>query len=495
MPKKKPTNRELMELAIKVMNDSVAEGRPDGKVSPRVGAVILKPDDKVETACRGELREGDHAEFTLLERKNRANKLDGSVLFATLEPCAPGCRKHPKLSCSERIVNARIKAVWVGIADPDPTVDRKGIKFLQDHGVTVHMFDRDLQEEIETANKDFIAQALERKTATEKPVEKPLLSTLENSFFAANTSDFSVAALDRYRARAKVEGSSSSTEFHRGLAQMGLLKQEGAKLVPSGFGLLLFGKAPRQVMPQAGLLGTIHWPDGTEDIRDFDGPMIDVPGQTIQWLKDKLPNPINRTGAQRTESNEKFYELVREGIVNALVHRNYDVAGAKCQLVVTSDTITIKSPGEPVLPITLKQLQEFNAPMLSRNPVLHYVFGQMELAEERGLGLKSMRARAVSIGLPLPKYAWENPYLVLTLLRSAAAASTTLGAGVVENLSKSERLGWQWLATKGVASSSEYAAAIESDERTARRHLNHFVELGLLEKSGAGPSTQYRVVP
>jgi ATP-dependent DNA helicase RecG len=246
-------------------------------------------------------------------------------------------------------------------------------------------------------------------------------------------------------------------------------------------------------MPQAGLLGTIHWPDGTEEIKDFDGPMVDVPGQAIQWLKDKLPNPINRSGAQRKEANESFYELVREGIVNALVHRNYDVTGAKCQLVVTLDTITIKSPGEPVPPITVGQLQQFNAPMLSRNPVLHYVFGQMELAEERGLGLKSMKASAASIGLPLPRYAWEDPYLVLTLLRSAAAASATLGAEVVENLSKSERLGWQWLTTKGVASSSEYATAIESDERTARRHLNHFVELGLLAKSGAGPSTQYRV--
>lgn len=493
MPKKKPTNRELMERAVDVMNQSMAEGRDDKKVSPRVGALILKPNGEIETAYRGELRDGDHAEFTLLERKNRASKLDGSILFATLEPCAPGCRKHPKLSCSERIVNARIKEVWVGIEDPDPTVDRKGIKFLQDHGVVVQMFDRDLQEEIQAANKDFIAQALERKAAAEKPAEKQVLSTLENPVSTADTRDLSEEVLDRYRSRLGIEEPSRSTEFYRRLAQQGLMKTDGHKLVPSGFGLLLFGKAPRQVMPQAGLLGTIHWPDGTEDIKDFDGPMVEVPRQAIQWLKDKLPNPISRSAAQRREASESFYELVREGIVNALVHRNYDVTGAKCQLVVTPDTITIKSPGESVPPITLKQLQQFNAPMLSRNPVLHYVFAKMELAEERGLGLKSMKARAAEVGLPMPRYAWENPYLVLTLLRSAEAASATLGVKVLENLSKSERLGWQWLTTKVVASSSEYATAIESDERTARRHLNHFVELGLVEKSGAGPSTQYRV--
>ena len=217
------------------------------------------------------------------------------------------------------------------------------------------------------------------------------------------------------------------------------------------------------------------------------------PRKMMEKAIEVMKLSIDRSGAQRKEASEKFYELVREGIVNALVHRNYDIAGAKCQLVVTPDTITIKSPGEPVPPITLEQLQDFNAPMLSRNPVLHYVFAKMELAEERGLGLKSMKARASDVGLPLPKYAWENPYLALTLFRSAAASSAALGQNVIADLSKSERVGWQWLATKGVASSSEYAAAIDSDERTARRHLNHFVELGLVEKSGAGPSTQYQI--
>jgi ATP-dependent DNA helicase RecG len=79
----------LMMLAIKVMKESVHEPREDGKSNPIVGAVIRKSDGTIETACRGELRWGDHAEFTLLERKNRDQRLDGAILFTTLEPCAP----------------------------------------------------------------------------------------------------------------------------------------------------------------------------------------------------------------------------------------------------------------------------------------------------------------------------------------------------------------------------------------------------------------------
>src|SRR5438876_1607386 len=98
--------RKMMKKAIEVMRESVVEGRKDGKKNPAVGSVLVKANGTSESACRGELRDGDHAEFTLLERKNRGKALDGCVLFTTLEPCAPGARTHPKLSCAERIVRA-----------------------------------------------------------------------------------------------------------------------------------------------------------------------------------------------------------------------------------------------------------------------------------------------------------------------------------------------------------------------------------------------------
>lgn len=48
--KAKLTPRRLMELAIEVMRHSVPEPRTDGKTSPKVGAVLVKPDGTVEGA-------------------------------------------------------------------------------------------------------------------------------------------------------------------------------------------------------------------------------------------------------------------------------------------------------------------------------------------------------------------------------------------------------------------------------------------------------------
>ena len=487
--------RKLMRKAIEVMRQSVSEPRTDGKASPLVGVVLGKSDGTVETAYRGELRDGDHAEYTLLERKNRHCKLDGAILFATLEPCAPGSRRHPKLGCAERIVLARIKEVWIGIEDPDPTVDRKGIKYLQDNGVRVHMFDRDLQEEIHQVNKAFISQALERAaSAREKKPKVVVLSPLEGSYAAAETNDLSTKALGQYRTVAKIVDAVGSPSFNRRLLQQGVLRDDNDHVTPTGFGLLLFGREPRTVMPQAGLLGTIHFADGAEEPKDFDGPQVLAPEQALRWLQDKLPAPIERSAARRRHANEALFKLVREGVVNALVHRDYAIEEAKCQLVVTPDTITVKSPGRLVEPITLEQMQSFNAPMLSRNPVLHYVFARMELAEERGLGLKSMKAHAEATGLPLPRYTWEDPYLVLTIYRSPAAAVHTLSPEVLEHLNADERASWEYIVGQEVVTSAALIKAMGFDERKAQRVLKKLQGARLLRRVGQGPATRYEVV-
>ena len=489
--------RKLMELAVKEMRKSIAEPRDDGKVPPKVGAVLINAADhgssgQTISAFRGELREGDHAEFTLLERKNRDRALDDCVLFATLEPCAPGARSHPKLGCAERIVLARIKRVWIGIEDPDPTVDRKGIKFLQESGVEVKMFERDLQEIIREENKAFLDQALERKEEVEN--EKIVtLSTLEASQTAVDWGSLSNEALDIYRSRAGITDELESERFRQLLLRQGLMVLEEGQIVPTGFGNVLFGSNPRESTPQAAVLATIHFADGTEESRDFDGPQSMVPELVMKWLRDKMPNVLIRSEAVRQEKNEAIFTLIREGLVNAIVHRDYEITQAKCQLVVHSDRIEINSPGEPVSPITLDQLQSFSAPMLSRNPVVHFVFSRLHLAEERGLGLKSLRLVAEEGDLPLPRYSWNPPYLVLTIFLSEEGVVSVIPDGIAEELSKGELAGWKWLSRVGTATSGEYADSLQLERRSARRHLNRFAELGLVEKIGAGPSTSYKV--
>ena len=61
---------EYMKMAINEMKLSVSESRSDKKAVPKVGAVLVWPDGETNTvtcAHRGELRNGDHAEYTFEE--------------------------------------------------------------------------------------------------------------------------------------------------------------------------------------------------------------------------------------------------------------------------------------------------------------------------------------------------------------------------------------------------------------------------------------------
>ena len=272
-----------------------------------------------------------------------------------------------------------------------------------------------------------------------------------------------------------------------------MLARRGSKLVPTGYGFLLFGKAPREVLHHAGLNATIDYPDGTHEIQDFDGPTILIPDQVEAWLRPKLPNVIDRSRMTRAERTALPFELVREAVINALVHRDYDLTGATCHLVVTGDTVTVRNPGAPLLPITMEQMQDFTAPMYNRNPKLQFAFGGSKLVEGRGFGMRTFGEAAATHGLPVPKYAFDGLYLNLTIYRDAKAALEALGAATLSKLSKSERVGWEWLVAQGGARSGEYAAAMKVDERTARRHLNQFLKLGLVRKSGASTSTEYEI--
>lgn len=480
-----------MLSAIEAMKLSVDEPRKDGKASPKVGAILVKPDGTIESAHRGELRHGDHAEFTLIERKNRENLLDGSVIFATLEPCAKGSRSLQKLSCAEHIVNARIKAVYVGVEDDNPTVAGKGIEYLKRNNIEVKMFDRDLQDIIHQENKSFFEWA--RKQNDQKKEAPIKLSKYEDSIPTIYFDDLSTKALTLYKKKI-VDHADAAFDFNRLLCKQGLLTENDGKFTPTGYGYLLFGKQPRNSMPQAGVMARVELPNGKSTREEFDKAMVLIPNLLEEWLNKIQPSTLDRSQSERIEQVDLPFEIIREAVVNALVHRDYDIQGQKCQLSIDEDTIIIKSPGGPVHPITMEQMRSFSVPIKSRNPILHFVFNRMGLAEEQGFGLTSLKEHTQELGLPLPTFSMEGDYLVLTIYRSKTAALSSLDPVVLKDMNKSERSGWEWVVTQSSITSSEYATAMEIPSRTALNHLKHFVTLGILEKIGSGKATHYEVL-
>jgi pyrimidine deaminase RibD-like protein len=122
--------------------------------------VVVKDGATVKQAHRGELALGDHAEYTALERKLGDKDLTGVTIVTTLEPCTK--RGHERTPCAERIILRRVARVVIGMLDPNPSMQGKGVYMLKKAGIQVAFCSKPLEDEIKQLNKEFIEDQLSR---------------------------------------------------------------------------------------------------------------------------------------------------------------------------------------------------------------------------------------------------------------------------------------------------------------------------------------------
>ncbi|MCX6264678.1 MAG: hypothetical protein NTZ47_09075 [Bacteroidetes bacterium] len=489
MATKKYTQRELMVMAIEEMRKSVPDpNRSDGKPNPKVGAVIATPDGKlVGKSHRGELRIGDHAEFTAIERHHWGSNLTGLVVFATLEPCAPGARNHPKLSCAERITNARIGKVYIGAIDPDPSVAGEGRDFLIANKIEVDYFDGDLYDIIYNENKKFFDDAEIRAKEEHHKTLVPTVTVLTQHMNNFDLTDFSEEAQQELIDRMGLSVKVGSEGFFKFLLQLDMLyKPDHSNTVkPTGLGLLVLGRNPQSAFEQARIKFTIEQSVGDAKIKDIEGPILLMPDKAESLLDLTFLPEINRDNFHREEIVDIPKKLLRELIVNAIVHRDYTIQNKQIRIVASKDKIEIWSPGEPI--IDIERFRAFQVPSISRNPKLAYVFFKSGVVEERGIGMKELKAFKNNEELPDPDFRMEEGYFVITVYRKKQKATEV--KPVAPALSDEAVVAF--VRQKGKISTGDYAMHFNLVPKTAGRHLNKLVKDEVLAREGEKKGTRY----
>jgi ATP-dependent DNA helicase RecG len=485
--KKKYTPRELMELAVAEGELSIPEH--DDKEDPFVGAIVATKDGRIlERAHRGELRFGEHCEFTLLERKLRERDLSESVLYVTLEPCTDETRNQAKgkSGCATHIVRARIRTVYIGIEDPNPRIANQGMRYLIGNHVVVHPFHADLQERIRQRNAKFIKEKEEEAKAIPLEAKEEEKTVLEQVKPGAAITGLSQDALQKFIAMSKLPSLYPSREFNEWATDFGLLEKTGVvgDSKPTGLGMMLFGTRPSLLYPQVVFKTEIHYGEGELEIRDFEDPLVSQLPKIIEFVKDKaLRLIIDRSRGERLDVADFPVEVIREAVVNAIVHRDYAIEGSTNYLYIDREKIVVRSPGDVAPPVTIDNLKNLEPTWHSRNPKMMYVFNQMKLAEQRGKGMSTMK-QLPSLGFPLPTFEMQAGSLVVTFARTRTAIKKTM-------ISPQEYEEWLYVQAHEPVTRAQFAGHFGFPDRTAKDHLVRLVELKRIKLVGKGKATRY----
>jgi ATP-dependent DNA helicase RecG len=178
-------------------------------------------------------------------------------------------------------------------------------------------------------------------------------------------------------------------------------------------------------------------------------------------------------------------EALREGVLNALVHRDGEAA-SDIRVFIFDDRIEITSPG--TFPIGTTPENPLHIP---RNPMLCQLMRDMGYIEKYGSGIYFMKDVCEEWGIPGPEYKLSD-IETKVIFRSAGEAvviSEIENLGV--DLNGRQREALKSVFSKGFINNEYYRELNSVSDETARLELSQLVEMGLLKIKGKGRSTKY----
>ncbi len=267
-------------------------------------------------------------------------------------------------------------------------------------------------------------------------------------------------------------------------------------------GLLFLGKNPSTRFPQCRILMDAYSgvePDpNPRDQLTLSGPAPHIVERAVGFVAANTRHPIRVAGINRIKLDEYPSEVIREAIVNAIAHRDYEDASRPIYLKVFFDRAEVLSPGNLVPPLTIAKLNRGNYEPCSRNPMLAQYLTHMSLMEQRGSGIRRMHSIMVDHGLEPPEYSFKDGYFRVLLKgpaekvdRLKVPSSVGISAAIEERLTERQRKMAELLASGEVLTSGYCQKEFGISGVTVVQDLATLVDLGIAERIGKGRGTRY----
>ncbi len=251
--------------------------------------------------------------------------------------------------------------------------------------------------------------------------------------------------------------------------------------------ILLFGKEPQRYVLQSevrcGRFKGIK-PLEFEDMEVIKGALIEQVEEVMKFVKRNLK--VEATFGEGIERKERWeYPLlaIKEGIINAVCHRDYALS-SNVQVRIFDDRLEIWSPGQLVKGITVEKLKGKHESVPRNKPIANAFF-MVKFVEQWGTGTNKMIRECSDYGLPDPDFEETGTSFIVVFRKYK------LTEEILRELNERQRKAIEYIKERNKITSKEYCLIAKVVKDTAHRDIMDLLRKKIIKKEGRGKTVFY----
>lgn len=321
----------------------------------------------------------------------------------------------------------------------------------------------------------------------------------------ADLNDIDPATIDDYRQQRRAinpDAEELAWSNEDLLLALGCAKRDNGQVRPTVAGIVLFGsaKALRRCLPMMRIdyirvpgRTWVENPDHRFDTLEIRAPLFAAVRRAANTVRDELIQSFSLPEGDLARKDEPTlpFRVIREAIVNAVMHRSYRIHGA-IQIIRYANRLEIRNPGH-----SIKAEEQLGEPgSATRNPRIAAVLHEVNIAETKGSGIRAMRELMLAQDLLPPTFESSRrpDQFVATFLFHHFLGPEDLvwlRNMTSEQISDEESRALVFVRELGAIDNAAYRAINRTDTLNASGHLRRLRDLRLLEMKGSGSRTYY----
>jgi len=311
----------------------------------------------------------------------------------------------------------------------------------------------------------------------------------------AEISDLSEELLHAYKKKIGAE----ELDNEQVLRARGFIKKNGDKEYLTNAAVLLFAKNVFQFYPNCRIRFIRY--DGTSEqvgtkiniIKDvnLEYPLLKLIDKAKDFVSGQLREftALNQTTGkfQIVPEYPEFAWL--EGIVNAVTHREYGMAGSYVKVTMFDDRLEILSPGKLPSIVTVDNIRHTR---FSRNPRIARVLTEFGWVRELNEGVKRIYEDMEEFFLEEPVYSEPDQTVKLVLknnivmrsMRQVDRAEESIGGAIWDELDELERSILVYMGSKATVTRAELCQHTTKSNKTISTRLNRLLDMDIIKRNG-----------